>query len=162
MTENLMTEQIKIIIEHYKEKKMNINWYPGHMAKTKKQIIEDLKLIDVVVEIIDARIPISSRNPDIENLTKNKKKILVLNKFDLADPRENEKWKEFFKKQQTVAILADSNSGTGINEVQKQIENMMQGELEKQAQKGRTGKNIRIMILRNTKCGKILIYKPNG
>lgn len=132
--------------------KTSINWYPGHMAKTKKQIIEDLKLIDVVIEILDARIPIASRNPDIENLTKNKKKILVLNKSDLSDQKENERWKEFFKNKQTVAILANSNSGVGINEVQKQIEKMMQEELKKQAAKGRIGKNIRIMVLRNTKC----------
>ena len=129
---------------------MNINWYPGHMAKTKKQIIEDLKLIDVVIEILDARIPISSRNPDIEALTNDKKKMLILNKADLADQKENEKWKTYFKNNQTIAILADSNSGTGINEVQKQIEKLMQEELEKQLSKGRIGKNIRIMILRNT------------
>ena len=64
---------------------MNINWYPGHMAKTKRQIIEDLKIIDIVVELLDARIPISSRNPDIEEITKNKEKIIVLNKCDLAE-----------------------------------------------------------------------------
>ena len=67
---------------------MNINWYPGHMLKTKKQIIEDLKLIDVVIEILDARIPISSQNPDIQNITKNKKKIVLLNKSDLADEKQ--------------------------------------------------------------------------
>ena len=70
---------------------MNINWYPGHMAKTKKQIIEDLKLIDVVVEILDARIPRSSRNPDLQEWTKNKKKIIVLNKSDLADEKQTRK-----------------------------------------------------------------------
>ena len=70
---------------------MNINWYPGHMAKTKKQIIEDLKLIDVVIEILDARIPISSQNPDIQNITKNKKKIVLLNKSDLADEKQTRK-----------------------------------------------------------------------
>lgn len=70
---------------------MNINWYPGHMLKTKKQMIEDLKLIDVVIEILDARIPVSSQNPDIQYITKNKKKIVVLNKSDLADERETRK-----------------------------------------------------------------------
>ena len=77
------------------EKKTNINWYPGHMLKTKKQIIEDLKLIDVVVEILDARIPKSSRNPDIQEWTKNKKKVIVLNKADLADEKENNKWIQY-------------------------------------------------------------------
>lgn len=70
---------------------MNINWYPGHMLKTKKQIIKDLKLIDVVIEILDARIPISSQNPDIQNITKNKKKIVLLNKSDLADEKQTRK-----------------------------------------------------------------------
>ena len=71
--------------------KTSINWYPGHMLKTKKQIIEDLKLIDVVIEILDARIPISSQNPDIQNITKNKKKIVLLNKSDLADEKQTRK-----------------------------------------------------------------------
>ncbi len=70
---------------------VGINWYPGHMLKTKKQIIEDLKLIDVVIEILDARIPISSQNPDIQNITKNKKKIVLLNKSDLADEKQTRK-----------------------------------------------------------------------
>ena len=75
------------------ENKTNINWYPGHMAKTKREISEDLKLIDVVVELLDSRIPISSQNPDIAELTKDKKKIIVLNKTDLADMAQNEAWK---------------------------------------------------------------------
>ena len=76
---------------------MNINWYPGHMLKTKKQIIEDLKLIDVVIEILDARIPISSQNPDIQNITKNKKKIVILNKSDLADEKQTRKMDWIFQ-----------------------------------------------------------------
>lgn len=78
---------------------LNINWYPGHMAKTKRQIQEDLKLIDVVVELLDSRIPISSRNPDINTIVKGKKKIIVLNKSDLADEKETIKWVEYFKTQ---------------------------------------------------------------
>ena len=74
------------------ENKMNINWYPGHMAKTRRQITEDLKLVDIVIELLDARIPISSQNPDIAQITKNKKKLVVLNKADLADERQNKKW----------------------------------------------------------------------
>ena len=78
---------------------MNINWYPGHMAKTKRQIIDDLKLIDVVIELLDARIPISSQNPDIAEIIKGKKRIIALNKSDLADKKENEKWINKFKKE---------------------------------------------------------------
>ena len=73
------------------ENKTNINWYPGHMAKTKKQIIQDLKLIDIVIELLDARIPISSQNPNIAEITKNKKKIIVLNKCDLSDDKQKQK-----------------------------------------------------------------------
>lgn len=76
--------------------KTSINWYPGHMAKTKKQIIEDLKLIDIVIEILDARIPISSQNPDVKIYTKEKRKIIVLNKSDLADEAETKKWVRIF------------------------------------------------------------------
>ena len=75
--------------------KSSFNWFPGHMAKTRKQIIEDLKLVDVIIEILDARIPISSKNPELNQITQNKKKIIVLNKFDLADEKENQKWIEF-------------------------------------------------------------------
>ena len=75
----------------------SINWYPGHMAKTKRQIAEDLKLIDIVIEILDARIPIASQNPDINKLIQNKKRIIVLNKSDLADKNQNEKWIRYFK-----------------------------------------------------------------
>ena len=76
---------------------VGINWYPGHMAKTKRQIAEDLKLIDIVIEILDARIPIASQNPDINKLIQNKKRIIELNKSDLADKNQNEKWIRYFK-----------------------------------------------------------------
>lgn len=133
---------------------MNINWYPGHMAKTKRQIQEDLKLIDVVVELLDSRIPISSRNPDINTIVKGKKKIIVLNKSDLADDKETIKWVEYFKAQKIPAVITDSNSGKGIKEVIKQAELIMKDELDKREEKGRTGRKIRIMILGIPNVGK--------
>lgn len=133
---------------------MNINWYPGHMAKTKKQIIEDLKLIDVVVELLDARLPLASQNPDLKEIIGNKKKIVVLNKCDLADDKENKKWVNYFEKNGIIAVLTDANSGKGINEVTRQIENIMKEDLEKTALKGRTGKPIRVMILGIPNVGK--------
>ena len=136
------------------ENKININWYPGHMAKTKKQIIEDLKVIDIVIELLDARIPISSQNPNIAEITKGKKKIIVLNKSDLADEKENQKWIEHFKKQGIRAVLTDSNTGKGINEFVKSIEEEMQQEKEKQAEKGRIGSKIKAMILGIPNVGK--------
>ena len=131
-----------------------INWYPGHMAKTKRQIQEDLKLIDVVVELLDSRIPISSRNPDINTIVKGKKKIIVLNKSDLADDKETIKWVEYFKAQKIPAVITDANSGKGIKEVIKQAELIMKDELDKREEKGRTGRKIRIMILGIPNVGK--------
>ncbi len=132
----------------------SINWYPGHMLKTKKQIIEDLKLIDVIVEILDARIPVASQNPDIKQITQNKKKVIILNKSDLADEKETIKWVEHFKKQGIIAIPTDSNLGKGIKETLKAIQNMMQEEKEKAASRGRINKNIRIMIVGIPNVGK--------
>ena len=150
--------------EMRKNKKMNentkslpstsINWYPGHMAKTKKQIIQDLKLIDIVIELLDARIPISSQNPNIAEIIKNKKKIIVLNKCDLSDDRQNKLWIEYFKKKNIPAVLVDSNSGRGIDECIRQIEKIMQVDLDAHAEKGRTGRKIRAMILGIPNVGK--------
>ena len=137
---------------------MSINWYPGHMAKTRRQITEDLKIIDVVIELLDARIPLASQNPDIAQITKGKKKIVVLNKCDLSDEKQNQKWISYFKKQGIPAVLTDSNSGKGINNCISEIEKIMEEHLQGQAQKGRVGRKIRAIILRNTKCRKIIIY----
>ena len=134
--------------------KTNINWYPGHMAKTKKQIIEDLKLIDVVVEILDARIPKSSQNPDLQEWIKNKKKVIVLNKSDLAEEVQNKQWVEYYKKQGIPAVLTDSNSGKGINETIREIEKIMEDDKKALEQKGRTGKAIRVMIVGIPNVGK--------
>ena len=132
---------------------LNINWFPGHMAKTRRQIEEDLKIIDVVIELLDARIPLSSRNPDIKFLTKNKRKIILLNKADLADDSINKKWVEKLSKEAPV-LLTDSNSGKGIEKVTKKIEELMAEELARQAAKGRINKTIRVMILGIPNVGK--------
>lgn len=134
--------------------KVNINWYPGHMAKTKKQIIEDLKLIDVIVEILDARIPISSVNPDIRKYIKDKKKVIVLNKCDLASEEENRKWIRNFQKQDIPAVLVDSNSGKGVQDVIKEIEKVYEQRKEEYSNKGRSGKSIRVMVLGIPNVGK--------
>ena len=133
---------------------MNINWYPGHMAKTRRQITEDLKLIDIVIELLDARIPISSQNPDIAQITKNKKKLIVLNKCDLANENENKKWIKYFEEKGIPAVLTDSNTGKGIKECIAKIEEIMSEELKVQAEKGRIGRKIRAMILGIPNVGK--------
>ena len=123
----------------------NINWYPGHMAKTKIQIIEDLKLIDVIVEILDARIPRSSQNPDVREYTKNKKKIIVLNKADLADEIETKKWIKYFESNGIHTVITD---------VVKAVENVAKEDKEKFVNKGRVGKSTRIMVLGIPNVGK--------
>lgn len=133
---------------------MNINWFPGHMAKTRKQITDDLKLIDVVIEILDARIPTSSQNPEIKQITQNKKKIIVLNKCDLSDENDNKKWMEYFIKQGYKVVLVDSNTGKGINEVVKQTQVVMADDLKSFAEKGRSGRKIRAMIVGIPNVGK--------
>ena len=134
--------------------KMNINWYPGHMAKTRKQIAEDLKLVDIVIEILDARIPRASQNPDIAGVIKNKKKMVILNKCDLADEKQNQRWIEYFKNKNIPAVLTDANSGKGIDKCIKTLENFMQDEMKVQSQKGRVGRKIRAMVIGIPNVGK--------
>lgn len=133
---------------------MNINWFPGHMAKTRKQITDDLKLVDVVIEILDARIPISSQNPEIKQITQSKKKVIVLNKCDLSDENDNKKWMEYFIKQGHKVVLVDSNTGKGVNEVIKQTQAVMADELKRLAEKGRIGRKIRVMVVGIPNVGK--------
>ena len=134
--------------------KTNINWFPGHMAKTRRQITEDLKIIDIVIEILDSRIPISSQNPDIKEITKNKKKIVVLNKCDLSDERDNKKWATYFEQQGNKAVLVNSNNGKGVDEVIRQIQKTMQEENQAYADKGRIGRKIRVMVVGIPNVGK--------
>ena len=136
------------------ESKTNINWYPGHMLKTKKQIIEDLKLVDIVIEILDARIPLSSRNPDIQRIINGKKEIIILNKSDLADENHNRKWIDKFKEDGVVAISTDSNMGKGTKEFLNEVEKVLEEEIKKAADKGRVKKNIRLMIVGIPNVGK--------
>ena len=134
--------------------KTSINWYPGHMAKTRRQIEADIKIVDIVIELLDSRIPISSRNPDIAEITARKKKIIVLNKCDLADENKNGQWISYFKNKGVSAVLTDSNSGKGIDNCIKEIEKNMEEQMQTQAQKGRVGRKIRAMVLGIPNVGK--------
>ena len=131
----------------------NINWYPGHMAKTMKQVEEDLKLVDIVIEIIDARIPISSQNPEVQRLIKNKKKMVILNKSDLANEVETNKWIKYFEKKHVPAILCNSNNGMGANNIVGKINEMVTEERNIAQQKGRN-KIARAMIIGVPNVGK--------
>lgn len=130
------------------------SWYPGHMAKTKRQIIEDLKMIDIVVEIVDARIPKSSSNPDVEEYRKNKKSIVVLNKSDLADKKETEKWIEYYKNKGIVAVPVDCIKEIGLKEFISKVKELGKDILEKNENKGRTGYKLKLMILGIPNVGK--------
>ncbi len=141
--------------------KTNINWYPGHMAKAKRLIEDDLKLIDVVIEVIDARIPISSRNPDLNKMVKNKKKIIILNKSDLADDTQTKKWKEYLTKKDTIAISMNSLNNNRVNEIINTIEKIMEEEKAKALEKGRTGRTIRVLIIGIPNVRKIIFNKSN-
>lgn len=123
------------------------------MQKTRRQIAEDMKLIDVVIELLDSRIPISSRNPDIQQITKNKRKIILLNKVDLADETITKKWQENLSKE-APCLLTDSNIGKGVDKVSKKIDELMKEEKERQISRGRINKTIRVMILGIPNVGK--------
>ncbi|SHE58724.1 Ras superfamily GTP-binding protein YlqF [Thermoanaerobacter uzonensis DSM 18761] len=113
-----------------------IQWYPGHMAKSKKEIVSNIKLVDVVYEIVDARIPKSSRNPDIDDIVKNKKRIILLNKADLADDIITDLWIEYFKEREIEAVKVNSITGFGLKEINEVTNKVCQDILKKKKQKG--------------------------
>ena len=136
------------------ENKTNINWFPGHMAKTKKQIIEDLKLIDVVVEVLDARIPVSSRNRDLEQYLTNKKRVIVLNKADLADTNITKMWQDKFNSQGIIAVPMEAANKKGTQDVINAIKEQAKEIVQKYAEKGRIGRSIKVIVLGIPNVGK--------
>lgn len=133
---------------------MNIQWYPGHMVKTKRQIEESLKLIDVVIELLDARIPISSKNPDIDGLIKTKPKVVLLNKCTLADDKATKEWINYFKKNNINSLDIDSVSGKNINKVYSLLKETVKEKFERKAAKGIVGRPIRAMVVGIPNVGK--------
>ena len=135
------------------EKQMNIQWYPGHMTKTRRQIEADLKLVDAVCEIVDARIPISSRNPDIDSICANKPRLIVLNRSDLADWEVTKSWMQYFRNQGIAAIATDCKSRRGINEFLPAVRSVLKDKIARNAAKG-MNKPLRIMIVGIPNVGK--------
>lgn len=131
-----------------------INWYPGHMAKTRRLIEENLKLVDIVAEIVDARIPKSSRNPDFENLLRGKKRIIVLNKSDIADKNVTKSWQNYYKKQGFATVIMDSKGKTGIGSFLPAVSAALKEELERRDRKGISGMSLRVMVLGVPNAGK--------
>lgn len=133
---------------------MNVQWYPGHMTKAKRQMQEDLKLIDLIIELVDARVPLSSRNPDIDQLGQNKSRLILLNKADLADERQNEAWKEYFQKKGFHVVKVDSRNGSGMKTIQNVIQEACKEKIERDRRRGIKNRPIRAMVAGIPNVGK--------
>lgn len=133
---------------------MNVQWYPGHMTKAKRQMQEDIKLIDLIIELVDARVPLSSRNPDIDELGKNKSRLIILNKADLADDRQNEKWKKFFEEKGFFVVKIDSRSKAGMKAIHNVIQEACKEKIERDRKRGIKNRPIRAMVVGIPNVGK--------
>ena len=133
---------------------MNIQWYPGHMTKAKRQMQEDLQLIDLIIELVDARVPLSSRNPDIDQLGQNKSRLILLNKADLADERQNEAWKEYFQSKGFYVVKVDSRNGAGMKTIQNVIQEACKEKIERDRRRGIKNRPIRAMVAGIPNVGK--------
>ena len=133
---------------------MNISWYPGHMTKTRRQMEEDLRLVDAVCEILDARIPVSSRNPDIDAICGDKPRMVVLNRTDMADPGMTKRWSEYFKAKGVSVIRTDCKNRKGISDFAPAVRELLKEKLQKYAEKGQNGRSLKIMIVGIPNVGK--------
>ena len=133
---------------------MNLPWYPGHMTKAKRQMQEDLKLIDLIIELVDARIPLSSRNPDIDELGKNKSRLILLNKSDLADEKYNEEWTKYFQQKGFFVLKVNARSGAGLKAIQGVITEACKEKIERDRRRGIKNRPIRAMVVGIPNVGK--------
>ena len=129
------------------ENNLNIQWYPGHMTKTRRMMEENLKLVDAVCEILDARIPISSRNPDIDAICGNKPRMVILNRIDMADPNQTKRWAEYFRSRGMAVIQTDCKSRKGINTFVPAVRQLLKEKLQRYAEKGQVGRPLKLMIV---------------
>ena len=133
---------------------MNIQWYPGHMTKTRRMMEENISLVDIVIELLDARLPLSSKNPEIDKLAANKKRIVILNKADLADDKKTKEWADYFKSKGFVVIEANSATGKGIKEITPAAKELMAEKVERLRKRGRIFVPTRAMIVGIPNVGK--------
>lgn len=140
--------------ENENKSRLNIQWYPGHMTKTRRQMEQDIKLVDLVAEIIDARIPVSSRNPDIDAIVKDKPRLIVLNRVDQADPEQTRRWVEYFKKQGHSVLETDAKTGRGVNRFSAAARDSLADQIARWKEKGQVGRPIRAMVVGIPNVGK--------
>lgn len=133
---------------------MHFQWYPGHMTKAKRQMQEDIKLIDLVIELVDARIPLSSRNPDIDELGKNKARLILLNKSDLSDERQNDAWAAYFKNKGFYVVKLDARSRKNMKEIQNVIMEACKEKIERDRRRGIKNRPVRAMVVGIPNVGK--------
>ena len=133
---------------------MNYQWYPGHMTKAKRMMQENIKLIDLIIELVDARIPMSSRNPDIDELGKGKSRIILLNKSDLADARLNQEWESFFKEKGYFVQQLNAKSGAGIKNIQALVQESCKEKIERDRKRGIINRPVRAMVVGIPNVGK--------
>lgn len=133
---------------------MHFQWYPGHMTKAKRMMQEDIKLIDLVIELVDARIPISSKNPDIDELAKNKARLILLNKADLAEEKQNEAWVEYFKSKGFSVVKVNSKRGGGMKSIQGVIQEACKEKMERDRKRGILNRPVRAMVVGIPNVGK--------
>ena len=149
--------------EYLKDYNLHINWYPGHMKKTKEMVQNNLKLVDVVIELLDARIPLSSKNPEIDKLAQNKPRVVVLNKSDLSDKAKLNKWISYYQSKGIKAIPVDTLKGNGVNKIVEECKNATKEKMDALKEKGRKERAIRVMIVGVPNVGKSsLINKLTG
>ena len=133
---------------------MNYQWYPGHMTKAKRMMQENIKLIDLIIELVDARIPMSSRNPDIDELGKGKARIILLNKSDLADARLNQEWENFFKEKGYFVQPLNAKTGAGIKNIQALVQESCKEKIERDRKRGIINRPVRAMVVGIPNVGK--------
>ena len=140
--------------ENTNNSRFNIQWYPGHMTKTRRQMEQDIKMVDLVAELVDARIPISSRNPDIDNIVKDKPRLIVLNRVDQADPEETKRWVSYFKQQGYSVLETDAKTGKGVNRFSAVARESLADQIARWKEKGQVGRPVRAMVVGVPNVGK--------
>lgn len=133
---------------------MTIQWFPGHMAKARREVTEKLKYVDIVFELVDARLPISSRNPMMDEIVQQKPRLILLNKGDLADQRETQKWRDYFVAKGHAALIINSQEGRGINQIVPACKEVLKEKIERRASKGMKPQAIRAMVIGIPNVGK--------